>query len=181
MEVLMSYEPQVAGTAIGSTFVLSKIEGIDASMLPGDTEKRRRIRLIKFSTVAEVVYDMPVTTETAWDIVPIDIQITPDGNLTVMWLTNNVDQANIATSSSTQYGIVVAKTDTDDGSFIWRKWYDPYNSTFPGQSEIGEMVLNSNGDVYLIYADSDGANVTKLSGTDGSLVTSFGTGGSYDR
>ena len=121
----MSYEPQVAGTAIGSTFVLSKIEGIDASMLPGDTEKRRRIRLIKFSTVAEVVYDMPVTTETAWDIVPIDIQITPDGNLTVMWLTNNVGQANIATSSSTQYGIVVAKTDADDGSFIWRKWYDP--------------------------------------------------------
>ena len=77
--------------------------------------------------------------------------------------------------------MVVAKIDADDGSFIWRKWYDPYNSTFPGQSEIGEMALNSNGDVYLTYADSDGANVTKLSGADGSLVTSFGTGGSYDR
>ncbi len=43
------------------------------------------------------------------------------------------------------------------------------------------MALNSNGDVYLTYADSDGANITKLSGADGSLVTSFGTGGSYDR
>ena len=77
--------------------------------------------------------------------------------------------------------MVVATIDADDGSFIWRKWYDPYNSTFPGQSEVEEMALNSSGDVYLTYADSDGANVTKLSGTDGSLVTSFGTGGSYDR
>ena len=181
MEGLMSYEPQVAGTADGSAFVLSKIEGSDATMPLADTGKHKRMRLTKYNAVAEVVYDMPITTGTAWDIVPIDIQITPDDNLTVMWLTNNVDQADIATSSSTQYGMVVAKIDADDGSFIWRKWYDPYNSTFPGQSEIGEMALNSNGDVYLTYADSDGANVTKLSGTDGSLVTSFGTGGSYDR
>ena len=181
MEGLMSYEPQVAGTADGSAFVLSKIEGSDAAMPLSDTGKDKRMRLTKYNAVAEIVYDIPITTGTTWDIVPIDIQITPDDNITVMWLTNDVDQADIAGSSSTQYGMVVAKIDADDGSFIWRKWYDPYNSTFPGQSEIGEMALNSNGDVYLTYADSDGANVTKLSGADGSLVTSFGTGGSYDR
>ena len=77
--------------------------------------------------------------------------------------------------------MVVAKIDADDGSFIWRKWYDPYNSTFPGQSELGETALNSNGDVYLTYTDSDGANFTKISGVVVSLVTSFDTGGYYDR
>ena len=56
------------------------------------------MRLTKYNAVAEVVYDLPITTRTAWDIVPIDIQITPDDNLTVMWLTNNVDQADIASS-----------------------------------------------------------------------------------
>ena len=101
MEGLMSYEPQVAGSADGSAFVLSKIEGSDAAMPLFDTGKRRRIRLTNYNTVAEVIYDMPITTETAWNIVPIDIQITPDDNLTVMRLKNNVDQADIATSSST--------------------------------------------------------------------------------
>ena len=77
--------------------------------------------------------------------------------------------------------MVVAKIDADDGSFIWRKWYDPYNSTFPGQSELGEMALNSNGDVYLTYTDSDGANFTKLSGVFVSLVTLFDTGVIYNK
>ena len=77
--------------------------------------------------------------------------------------------------------MVVAKIDADDGSFLQRKWYDPCNSTFPGQSELGEMALNSNGDVYLTYTDSDGANLTKLSGVVVSLVTSFDKGGCYDR
>ena len=58
--------------------------------------------------------------------------------------------------------MVVAKIDADDGSSIWCKWYDPYNSTFPGQSELKKMALNSNCDVYLTYTDSDGTNVTKL-------------------
>ena len=66
-----------------------------------DIGKHRRIRLTNYNTVAEVIYDMPITTETAWNIVPIDIQITPDDNLTVMRLKNNVDQTDIATSSST--------------------------------------------------------------------------------
>ena len=92
----MSYEPQVADNADGSAFVLSKIEGSDAAMPLADTGKDRRMRLTKYNAVAEVVYDMPITTGTAWDIVPIDIQITLDDNLTVMWLTNNVDQADIA-------------------------------------------------------------------------------------
>ena len=43
------------------------------------------------------------------------------------------------------------------------------------------MALNSNGDVYLTYIDSDGANSTKLSGVVVLLLTSFDTGGSYDR
>ena len=77
--------------------------------------------------------------------------------------------------------MVVAKIDAGDGSFIWCKWYDPYNSTFPRQSELGEMALNSNGDVYLTYTDSDGAKFTKLSGVVVSLVTSFDIGGCYDR
>ena len=59
------------------------------------------MRLTKYNAVDEVVYDMPITTGTAWNIFPIDIQITPDDNLTVMRLKNNVDQADIATSSST--------------------------------------------------------------------------------
>ena len=101
MEGLMSYKPQVAGTTDGSAYILSKIEGSDAAMPLAETGKRKRRRLTKYNAVAEVVYDMPITTGTAWDIVPIDIQITPDDNLTVMWLTNNVDQADIATSLST--------------------------------------------------------------------------------
>ena len=43
------------------------------------------------------------------------------------------------------------------------------------------MSLNSNGDVYLTYTDSDGANFAKLSGVVVSLVFSFDTGGCYDR
>ena len=43
------------------------------------------------------------------------------------------------------------------------------------------MALNSNGNVYLTYTDSDGANFTKLSGVVVSLVTSFDIGGCYDR
>ena len=101
MEGLMSYEPQVAGTADGSAFVLSKIEGSDAAMSLSDTGKDKRMRLTKYNAVAEIVYDIPITTGTTWDIVPIDIQITPDDNLTVMRLKNNVDQADIAISSST--------------------------------------------------------------------------------
>ena len=52
---------------------------------------------------------------------------------------------------------------------------------FLGQSEVGEIALNSNGDANLTYADINGDNITKPSGVDGPLVTLFSSGSSYDR
>ena len=45
---------------------------------------------------------MPITTVTPI-VVPIDIQITPDDNITVMWLTNDVDQLLLSSSLSTEW------------------------------------------------------------------------------
>ena len=86
--------------------------------------------LTKYNAVAEVVYDAYYYR----DYLGYSSNWYSDNSRRQPYcyeLTNNVDQADIATSSSTQYGMVVAKIDADDGSFIWRKWYDPYNSTFP--------------------------------------------------